>query len=161
MKKMARFLINTKGVELMLILNKSEERPVQVRVDADWADKANDRRPTSGGVLFYYGCTIMSWSRRQACVALSSAEGELYALGSGAVEALGLATLLHEWDEPTIPIIHSGSSSALHIVKKRGPGRMKHIELRCLALQQWREEKSWSSARCTPTRTRVTCSRRR
>ena len=84
---------------------------------------------------------VASWSRRQACLALSSAESELYALGSGAVEALGFATMLGEWSEHVVPMLYSDSSSALHVVKKRGPGRMKHIELRCLALQQRREEK--------------------
>jgi hypothetical protein len=143
LKKMARFLIGTRDVELALIPSKTTniDDAVQVFVDADWADKEGDRRSTSGGVLLYHGCAVASWSRRQACVALSSAESELYALGSGAVEALGFATMLSEWNEHVVPTLHSDSSSALHIVKKRGPGKMKHIELRCLALQQWREGK--------------------
>lgn len=74
-------------------------------------------------------------------MALSSVESELYAIGLGAFEALGMATLLSEWREPTVPTLCSDSSSALHIVKKRGFGRMKHVELRFLALQQWCEAK--------------------
>ena len=89
----------------------------------------------------YRGCTVASWSRRQACVALSTAESELYALGFGAMEALGFATMLKEWGEGAVPKLYSDSSSALHVVKKRGPGRMKHVELRLLALQHWREQK--------------------
>ena len=34
-------------------------------------------------------------------------------------------------------MLYSDSSSALHVVKKRGPGRMKHIALRIVALQEW------------------------
>eukprot|EP00959_Pyramimonas_sp_CCMP1952_P339614 7112328-Pyramimonas_sp.AAC.1 len=37
-----------------------------------------------------------------------------------------------------------GSSSALHIVKKRGSGKMKHGEMRFLVLQQWREQGRFS-----------------
>ena len=114
---------------------------MQVKVDAKWADDASERKSTSGGVLYFHGCAIATWSRRQACVALSSAESEFYALGSGAVEALGFATLLEEWQEPTVPVLRSNGNSALHVVKKRGPGRMKHIALRMLALQVWCEQK--------------------
>ena len=49
--------------------------------------------------------------------------------------------MLGEWQETVVPTLYSDSSSALHVVKKRGPGKMKHIEIRCLALQQWREAK--------------------
>ena len=55
---------------------------------------------------------------------MSSAISELYPLGSGAVEALGFATVLEELGEPTVPVLYMDSSSALHIFKKRGPGRM-------------------------------------
>ena len=75
---------------------------------------------------------------------MSSAESELYALGTGAVEALGFATMLSAWGEETVPKLTSDSSSALHVLKRRGPGRMKHIEIRFLALQQWREQKRLS-----------------
>jgi hypothetical protein len=138
LKKLARFLAGTRNVELILRPCKPGELPVvQVKVDANWADEESDRKSTSGGVLYYHGCAIATWSRRQACVALSSAESELYAIGSGSVEALGFATLLEEWHEPTVPVLYSDSSSALHVVKKRGPGKMKHIALRMLALQEW------------------------
>ena len=91
LKKTARFLAGTKEVELLLRPNATNGKPVvQVMVDANWDDDAIDRTPTSGGVLYFYGCSIATWSRRQSCVALCSAESELYAQGSSAVEALGL-----------------------------------------------------------------------
>ena len=123
-------------MELLLKPNTKNGTPVAlVEVDANWADEAIDRESTSGGVLHFCGWAITTWSRRQSCVALSSAESELYALGSGAVEALRFATVLQEWGEPVVPVLYSDSSRALHVVKKRGPGRMKHIALRMLALQ--------------------------
>eukprot|EP00959_Pyramimonas_sp_CCMP1952_P300676 6289254-Pyramimonas_sp.AAC.1 len=39
-----------------------------------------------------------------------------------------------------MPLVMSDSSSALHIVQMRGPVKMKHVEMRFLALQQWREQ---------------------
>ena len=141
LKKMARYLAGTRDVEMVLKPDKQTKQIIQCYTDADWADDKDDRISISGGVLKYYGCTVLSWARRQGCVALSSAESELYALGSGAAEALGLASLISEWHENVTPVLASDSSSALHIVKKRGPGKMKHIEIRFLALQQWREQK--------------------
>ena len=87
LKKIARFLAGTKEVELLLKPNAKNGKPVvQAMVDANWADDAIDRKSTSGGVLYFHGCAIATWSRRQSCVALSSAESELYALGSAVLE---------------------------------------------------------------------------
>ena len=97
--------------------------------------------------MFSGGCVVSFWSKRQGCVALSTAESELYALGAGSIEALGFAAMLGEWHEQVVRTLYSDSSSSLHIVKKRGPGKMKHIELRCLALQQWREAKRLTFAK--------------
>jgi hypothetical protein len=108
--------------------------------DSDWAGAA-DRRSTSGGLLLLAGCCVLSYSRTQASRAQSSCEAELYALGSCAVEALQLASLLAEqgWAvEP--PLIYSDSSSALTLVGRKGQGRLKHVEIRLLAIQDWKEE---------------------
>ena len=114
LEQMARSLAGARDVQLTLIPEKvNREADLQVYVD---------RRPTSGGILFYQGCAVASWSKRQACVALSSAESELGALASGSVEALGFTTMLSEWGEKTVPTLYSDSSSALHVVKKRRTG---------------------------------------
>ena len=39
-----------------------------------------------------------------------------------------------------MPVLLSDSSSALAVARRRGPGKMKHVEIRMLALQQWRAE---------------------
>ena len=60
---------------------------------------------------------------------------------------MGFATMLSEWGGDVTPTLFSDSSSALRVLKKRGPGRMKHIEIRFLALQQWREQKRLTFAK--------------
>ncbi|CAK0891481.1 unnamed protein product, partial [Prorocentrum cordatum] len=84
---------------------------------------------------------------RQGCVALRSAESELYALGSGAAEALGLASLLDEWKEKAMPLVMGDRIRALHIVRKRGPGMKKYVGMRFLAPQQRRERGRLSSGK--------------
>ena len=45
--------------------------------------------------------------------------------------------LLREWQYKTVPLLQTDSQSALAVCKRRGPGRMKHIELKMLAVQEW------------------------
>ena len=48
--------------------------------DSDWAGFRSSRRSVSGGMISMSGALVKAWSSRQATVALSSAEAELYAL---------------------------------------------------------------------------------
>ncbi|CAK0863765.1 unnamed protein product [Prorocentrum cordatum] len=56
------------------------------------------------------------------------------------VQALGLASLIGEWHESVTPAFGNDISTALQIAKRRGPSSMKHIGIRFLALQEWREQ---------------------
>ena len=65
-------------------------------LDSDWAGCHDTRRSTSGVSLFVLGANILSHSRTQATVALSSGEAELYAIGSGTADALFVRSLVEE-----------------------------------------------------------------
>ena len=80
-------------------------------------------------------------SKRQAVVALSSAESELAALVLSTTEALGLRQLAHPIlcagsnSSPEL-IVASDSSAAISIVKRRGASRrVRHVEMRAFFLQ--------------------------
>ena len=90
---------------------------IQTWVDSDWADDPETRRSCSGGVLCLYGVAICSWARTQAAPALSSCEAELYAIGSGCVESLGVRSLLLEMGLPAVVQVRTDSSSACRIVE--------------------------------------------
>ena len=55
----------------------------------------------------------------------------------GAIEGLGAARLLREWQYKEAPLLLTDSQSALVVCKRRGPGRMKHVELNMLTVQEW------------------------
>ena len=75
----------------------SEAAPdIQVFADSDWAGCAATRKSTTGFLIKVYGATIHYGSRTQAAIALSSAEAELYAINTGATEALHISNLLKE-----------------------------------------------------------------
>ena len=102
--------------------------------DSDWGGDAT-RRSTSGAL-------VTSFSRRQAGYALSSCEAELFALVSCAAEVLAVRSWLKEQgvllDVP--PTLFTDSSSAMMITGRRGPGKMRHICMRALAIQHWVRE---------------------
>ena len=62
--------------------------------DANWAGDLDDRKSTSGYV-FQISNAAISWrSKKQSCVALSTAEAEYMALASATQEAIWLQQLL-------------------------------------------------------------------
>ena len=103
--------------------------------DADWAGDINDRKSTSG-YLFKVGGGPVSWkSRKQTCVALSTAEAEYMSLTLAAQEAMWLNRLLAELQsqkEPSKPaILYEDNQSAICMTKNpQFHGRCKHIDIK-------------------------------
>ena len=125
---------------------------MQEPVDSDWADDKETRQSCSGGAVLFHGCAVLTWARTKNTRALSSAEAELYAIGSGAIEGLGAAKLLQEWQCKTVPLLWTDSQSALAVCKRRGPGRRKHVELKMLAVHQWSKKGTTSSSQSIDSR---------
>ena len=61
----------------------TEPIDVNIYVDAGLAGCPNTRKSTSGFIITMMGSVVQFGSRTQAVVALSSAESELYAIGTG------------------------------------------------------------------------------
>ena len=80
----------------------------------------------------------MRWSRTQQLVTPSSAEAELNASIKAAHEALGLkqmATEVGMWRTGTVEV-RRGWSANDGILKRAGPGKIKHLTVRQLWLQE-------------------------
>ena len=112
---------------------------VGVYVDSDWAGCSTTRKSTSGFVIKYMGATVRFGSRTQSTIALSSAEAELYAINTGATEALHIRSFLTEaLNQKKVNIkIYTDSSSGKSIATRIGSSKKaKHIELKHLFIQQ-------------------------
>ena len=112
---------------------------LNIYVDSDWAGCPETRRSTTGFLITLLGATINYGSRTQATIALSSAEAELYAINTGATEALHLRNLLMElFNVQKVNIkIHTDSSSGKSMATRIGSSRKaKHIDLKHLFIQQ-------------------------
>ena len=101
--------------------------------DSDWAGDINDRRSTSGYVFQICG-TAVSWrSKKQSCVALSTAEAEYMALASAAQEAVWMRQLIGDLTTTsTTPMtIYEDNQSAISMAKNpQFHGRAKHIGIK-------------------------------
>ena len=128
-KRICRYIMGTRDWTLRLEPDR-EIDTLQMMVDSDWATDKVDRRSTSAGVALLGGCTVLSYSRTQGSPALSSAETEGYALGSGACEGLFICSVAKELSVDLKLVVHSDSTATISQHSKLGLGRMKHVELR-------------------------------
>lgn len=100
--------------------------------DADWAGDPNDRRSTSEYVFVMNGAAVSWKSRKQTCVALSTAEAEYVALASAAQETTWMRQLLsdlhHQQHGPTI--LYEDKQAAIAISRNsQSHTKMKHIDI--------------------------------
>lgn len=144
MEGVLRYLKSTEDVHLELgvdegfIFDGESSIDISVMTDASWSAD----RSTSGGVLSLGGFTLASWSRTQAQSALSSCESEFYALTTGVQEALFIKSLLGEMF-PKSDIKLTGyidSTSAAQLAQRTGVGRLKHLDIRLLWIQDLTED---------------------
>ena len=135
LKRLILFLSATRNMTLDLF-SKGRLVPTAV-VHADWAGIA-ERRSATGGVVLLAGCCVSSWSLTQASYALSGSDPELNSMASAAVEVPGIhAFMVEQGFAKEQPVVYGDSSSALQLANRTGTGRLKHVEVRLLAIWSW------------------------
>ena len=78
---------------------------------------------------------IKTWSANQQVVALSSGEAEYYGLVKGATIATGIKSMMSDFGIECGIVICTDASAAKGIASRRGLGKVRHIELCQLWLQ--------------------------
>ena len=135
LKRVARYL-KKYPVLLYEFWEDGEDFELKVFSDSDWAGDRDTRRSRSGGVALLAGCTVKSWSNRQATPAMSSAEAEYYALVKASAGALGIQALAAEdlgWGVCIRLCVDSSAAKAM--ASRSGVLRVRHMEVRFLWLQ--------------------------
>ena len=135
--------------ERPLILGGEIEDPRNLFVafsDSDWASYKQNRRSTTGCVVFFNGKCIYSETRLQKTVALHSVEAEYYALGETTKTVLFLLSLLNSLDlfpeQDPVPI-NLDSSGAKALARGGGEFRArKHIDVRAHFIGKHEEDKT-------------------
>ena len=130
-KRILRYLKGT--VNLGLSYKRCADGNLIGYSDADWAGDVDERHSTSGNV-FLLAKGAVSWlSKKQATVALSTAEAEYVALSAATQEAIWLRRLLADVGEPLEDpiVINEDNQGAIAIAKNPvGHARTKHIDMR-------------------------------
>ena len=82
-------------------------------------------------------CVVNTWSSTQNVIALSSGEAEYYGLVKAASHGIGARNLLHDlgytWIEKMQVL--TDASAAMGIASRQGVGKVRHIEVSQLWLQ--------------------------
>jgi hypothetical protein len=151
MKHLLRYLRGTADFGLVLkpshVLPESYDIVMElcVQTDTDWAGDLDTRKSTTGVTMSWNGCNLMTLSRTQQTLALSSGEAELYGLNTGVHEALSVRNLIIEANlanrcEITV---FTGSTTAKAIATRTGLSkRTRHVHIKHLWLQELTQTKT-------------------
>ena len=115
---------------------------ISVWIDSDHAGCNRTRKSTSGGVIMFGKHLIKSWSTNQKVIALSSGEAEYYSMVKGGSIATGIQAMMQELGIQVPIKLRSDASAAVGIVMRRGLGKVRHIDV----TQLWLQEKVSSGA---------------
>jgi hypothetical protein len=107
-----------------------------VYTDTDFAGCRASRRSTSGGCAMRGRHLLKHWSVTQKVVTLSSGEAELAGVVRGASEGCGLQSLAADLGVVLRFSIHADSSAAIGICRRAGIGRVRHLAVSQLWVQE-------------------------
>ena len=120
-----------------------QERDESVNIwsDTDYAGCHETRKSTSGGVILSGKYLVRGWSSTQKVIAISSGEAEYYGMVRGGAEGFGTQSILMDMHVKCELKLHEDSSAAKGIAERSGLGKIRHIEVNKLWLQQKVREK--------------------
>jgi hypothetical protein len=140
LKHLARYLVMVPKV-VLFYEHQREPKELGTFVDSDWAGCTGTRKSTSGGFMVLGKHLVKSWSTTQSTIALSSGEAEFYAIVEGASRALGVQALMDDMGMKVELVILSDSSAGRSISLRKGTGKMRHLQVKFLWLQDATFEK--------------------
>ena len=79
---------------------------------------------------------LKSWSVTQSVISLSSGEAEYYAMVKGGSVAMGFQAMMGELGEKLGIELRCDASAAVGMVMRRGLGKVRHIDVTQLWLQE-------------------------
>ena len=82
------------------------------------------------------GHVIKTWSKDQSVIALSSGEAELHAANYGSAQALGLCSFANDLGVNLNVNLLIDAKATVGVIRRRGLGKVRHIEVQDLWLQE-------------------------
>ena len=141
LKHMARYLQGTRDLGIWFP-RLGGTTTLECYTDTDWAGDKTDRRSVGCGAIFLGDCLLLEYSRAQSVTGLSSGEVEFYGIASVASEAIFLKSILKFGAVQTQIRIRCDSSAAKSIAQRVGVGRIRHLEVKVLWVQEQVKKKA-------------------
>ena len=135
LKRIIRYLVGN-GRTVLKYPWQAEESGPETYSDSDWAGCRRTGRSTSGGAVMVGEHFIKGWSSTQASVTLSSAEAELVAMTKAVAETIGIVNMAQDLGRALRGVVYADSSAALAIADRKGAGKLRHINIRMLWIQE-------------------------
>ena len=82
---------------------------------------------------------IKTWSATQKSITLSSGEAELVAAVKMSCELIGLCQLAKDWGQDFKAKVWVDSSAAIGVVHRKGCGKLRHVRVGMLRIQETAE----------------------
>ena len=135
LKRVVRYLI---GLPRLVYHYDFQDDPKKfdVYTDSDFAGCKTSRRSTSGGVVMHGSHCIRHWSTTQSTLSLSSGESELHGIAKGVQNAIGFQSMGADIDFSKPMHIHSDATAAIGIARRRGLGKLRHLDVEDLWVQE-------------------------
>ena len=131
-KRILSYLKRTIDYGLIFERGKSQEMTIDAFSDADWAGDIENRKSTSGVIIFLNRCPIIFVSRQQTTVAQSSTEAELIAACEATKELMWLVSFLSDLGlTHSKPTLYVDNKSTIALIKNNDTKRRsKHIDIK-------------------------------
>ena len=119
-----------------------QPKSVDVYVDADFAARETMLRSTSGVAEFYGRSPIEFGSSTQSVRALSTGESEFYDITKGSAHSLHSQAILKGFGVTVEAVALSDANAGIGIASRQGCGRLNHLEVKWLWVQEKFSEKA-------------------
>jgi hypothetical protein len=139
LRRLARYLVGRPRV-VWRYPYQGRETEVKGFSDSDWAGCRRTAKSTSGGAITIGAHCLKSWSTTQKNITLSSGEAELVAAVKMSTELIGMLQLAEDWGIKLEGKVFVDSSAAIGMVNRQGCGKMRHVRVGLLWIQEKSEE---------------------
>ena len=134
LRHLARYLLGVPRMVYYFCM--SDQANINVYADTDWAGCAETWRSTSGGCAVRGSHLPKHWSNTQKFVTLSSGEAELAGVVKGASEGLGIQSVATDLGRRLDLHLYTDSSAAEGICNRSGIGKVRHLAVTQLWVQE-------------------------
>ena len=135
LKRLGRYLIKFPRYRV-LYEYQAFTRNLNVWSDSDFAGCCVTRKSTSGAVVRFGKHILKTYASTQSIISLSSGEAEYYGMVKAATVALGTQSIFADFRVSTDIELKSDASAAIGIAMRKGLGKVRHIEVNQLWLQE-------------------------